>query len=83
MEKQETLIERLARERGITVEDIWKLLEARIEAGMNDSNPERRTRWEKIPHVGAIPTPEEYLEYSVRRLHEEGREDLLWRYFVD
>ena len=83
MEKQETLIERLARERGTSVEEIRKLLAARIEAGLNDPDPERRAQWEKIPHAGAIPTPEEYLEYSVKRLYEEGREDLLRRYLMD
>lgn len=83
MEKRETLIERLARERGTTVEDIRKLLADRIEAGLHDPDPERRAQWEKIPCAGTIPTPEEYLEYSVKRLHEEGREDLLRRYLID
>ena len=83
MAEQETFIERLARERGASVEDIRKLLTARIKAGLNDPDPERRAQWEKIPHAGDIPTPEEYLEYTVKRLHEEGREDLLRRYLID
>lgn len=83
MSKQETLIERLARERGTTVEDIRKLLADRIEAGLHDSDPERRAQWEKIPCAGTTPIPEEYLEYFVKWLYEEGHEDLLRRYFSD
>ena len=80
---EETLIERLARVQGVSVEEMRQQLTARIAAGLNDSDPERRAQWAKIPCAGDIPTPEEYLEYTVRRLHEEGREDLLRRYEVD
>lgn len=83
MAEQETLIERLARERSITVEDMRRQIAARIQAGMNDSDPERRAQWEKIPHAGEIPTPEEWVEYALKRLYEKGREDLLRRYFLD
>ena len=83
MAEQETLMERLARERGTSVEDIRKLLAARIKAGLNDPDPEHRAQWEKIPHAENIPTPEEYLEYTVKRLHEDDREDLLRRYLID
>lgn len=30
-----------------------------------------------------VPTPEEWLHYSVKRLKEDGCEDLLWRYLID
>ena len=36
MEKPKTLFERLARERGITVEEMRTIISARIEQGMND-----------------------------------------------
>ncbi len=80
---EETLIERLARVQGVSVEEMRQQLMARIAAGLNAPDPERRAQWAKIPCAGDIPTPEEYLEYTVQRLHEEGREDLLRRYEVD
>ena len=36
MEKPKTLFERLARERGISVEEMRAIISARIEQGMND-----------------------------------------------
>lgn len=47
---------------------------------MKDPDPERRAQWERIPHAGDIPTPEEWLRYAVDRIKAEGREDLLWEY---
>ena len=77
------LLERLARVNGVTVKDMRKKIAARISAGMDDPDPERRAQWERIPCAGDIPTPEEWLRYSVERLKEDGREDLLRRYLVD
>lgn len=83
MAEQETLFERLARERNITVEEMRAQIAARIERGWNDPDPEKRAQWRKIPCVGEIPTPDEWLKYAVEQLTEEGREDLLRQYLVD
>lgn len=80
MANQETLFERLARERNITVEEMKVIISERIQAGLNDPNPESRAQWEKIPHAGESPTPEEWLRYAVETLQTEGREELLWLY---
>lgn len=73
----EHLFERLARERGITVEEMRAIISARIERGWNDPDPEKRVQWRKIPCAGEIPTPDEWLKYAVEKLEEEGRSDLL------
>lgn len=80
MEKQETFMERLARKQGVTVEEMREQISIRITKGINDSNPQRRKQWERIPCVGDIPTPDEYLDYVLKRVYEEGREDLLKKY---
>lgn len=77
MAEQETLFERLARERNITVEEMRTQIAARIERGWNDPDLEKRVQWRKIPCTGDMPTPEEWLKYAVEQLTEEGREDLL------
>ena len=51
------------------------IISARIEAGMNDPDPEKRAQWERIPRAGKIPTPEEWLRYAVERIEAEGRGD--------
>ena len=79
MSGQETLFERLALINKTSVEEIHEKITAR----MNDPTPERRAQWERIPCAGDVPTPEEWLRYSVERLKEDGCEDLLRRYLVD
>lgn len=80
MAEQETLFEKLARERNITVEEMRAIISARIEKGLHDPDPEIRAQWKRIPCAGEVPTPEEWLRYAVERLREEGREDLLCWY---
>ena len=80
MEKYKITIERLARERKLTVEEMKAVISDRIKAGMNDPDPEKRAQWEKIPHKGEMPTPDEWLEYAVKKLEAKGKEDLLWQY---
>lgn len=77
MEKPKTLFECLARQRGISVEEMRSIISARIEQGMNDPDPVKRASWERIPRAGDIPTPEEWLRYAVEQLEAEGRGDLL------
>lgn len=83
MAEQETLFERLARERNITVEELRKQIEARIEKGWNNPDSEKRVQWRKIPCEGERPTPEEWLKYAVEKLQKEGQEELLKVYFID
>ena len=48
----EHLFEKLARDRGITVEEMREIISARIRRGMNDPDPKKRAQWEAIPHEG-------------------------------
>ncbi len=78
----EHIFERLARERGITVEEMRAIISARIEKGWNDKDPVKREQWRKIPCVGEIPTPDEWLRYAVEKIKDDGREDLLRKYSI-
>ena len=80
---EEHLFERLARERGISVEEMRKIISARIEKGWNDPDPEKRAQWRKIPCAVDIPTPYEWLRYSVERLLEDCGENSLRWYLCD
>ena len=75
MSEYKTLFEKLAQDRNISVEEMRSIIAARIETGISD--PERRAQWEKIPHTGDVPSPEEWLRYVVEKLEEEGLSDLL------
>lgn len=76
----EHIFERLARERGIAVEELRTIISNRIESGWNDPDPEKRAQWRKIPCMGDAPTPDEWLRYAVERIKDNGKEDLLRTY---
>ena len=78
----EHIFERLARERGITVEEMRATISARIEKGWNDSDLEKRAQWRKIPCAGSIPTPDEWLRYAIGRIKDDGQEGLLRKYLI-
>ena len=77
----EHIFERLARERGITVEEMRAIISTRIKKGWNDPNPEKQVQWRSIPCKGELPTPDEWLRYAVERIKADGKEELLRRYF--
>lgn len=77
MSEYKTLFEKLAKDRNISVEEMRSNIVARIENGINDPDPIRRAQWEKIPHTGDVPTPEEWLRYVVEKLEDEPLSDLL------
>ncbi len=77
MSEYKTLFEKLAKDRNISVEEMSSIIGTRIEKGINNPDPIRRAQWEKIPHIGDVPTPEEWLQYVVKKLEDEGLSDLL------
>ena len=77
----EHIFERLARERGITIEEMQAIISARIESGWKDPDPEKRAQWRKIPCAGELPTPDEWLSYVLKKIKEDGQEGLLRHYF--
>ena len=76
----EHIFERLARERGITVEEMRAIISARTEKGWNDPDPEKRAQWRRIPCTGELPTPDEWVRYGVERVKEDGRDEFLRKY---
>lgn len=78
LKNEEHLFEKLARERNITVEEMWAIISTRIEKGWNDSDLEKRAQWRKIPCSGDIPTPDEWLRYVVEQLEADSGDLLSW-----
>ena len=67
-EKGKDFFAMLAERDHTTVEKIKEKISKRIWEGLHDPDPERRVQWERIPCAGDVPTPEEWLRYSVERL---------------
>ena len=79
---QEHIFERMARERNISVEEMRAIISDRIEKGWNDEDPVKREQWRKIPCVGEISTPDEWMRYAVERIKFDDRDDLLRKYLI-
>lgn len=79
---QEHIFERMARERNISVEEMRAIISDRIEKGWNDEDPEKREQWRKIPCAGDVPTPDEWLNYVVKKIKDDGQEGLLRKYLI-
>jgi len=66
--ESEHLFEYLTKQRGISVPELRKLISIRIESGILSDNPLEKSQWERIPHKGQIPTPDEWLQYVIATL---------------
>ena len=71
------LFEYLAKQRGISVPELRKLISIRIESGILSDNPLEKSQWERIPHKGQIPTPDEWLQYVIATLKKEELDHFL------
>ena len=79
---QEHIFERMARERNISVEEMRVIISDRIEKGWNDEDPVKREQWRKIPCVGEVPTPDEWLSYVINKINDDGQGNLLRKYLI-
>ena len=75
--KSEHLFEYLAKQRGISVPELRKLISIRIESGILSDNLLEKSQWERIPHKGQIPTPDEWLQYVIATLKKEELDHFL------
>ena len=79
---QEHIFERMARERNISVEEMRAIISDRIEKGWNDKDPVKREQWREIPCAGEVHTPDEWLNYWVKKIKDDGQEGLVRKYLI-
>lgn len=66
--KGKAAIEKLARQKGISVQEVKEEIRIAIAIGLNSPDPAVRQYWAKIPRRGATPTPEEVVAYLARQV---------------
>lgn len=60
-EQAEGIYAQIARQHGITVDEVKKEIKLAMLAGMCNQDPAVQNKWNAIPHDGDVPTPEELL----------------------
>lgn len=65
------IFKQIAKQHHITVEEVKRQIGFAMLAGMCNPDPNIRAYWEKVPHKGDIPTPEELILY-LYECEEEG-----------
>lgn len=55
------ILEEMAKANGVSESEIRKEIEAAIEAGFTNTDPEVRAVWEKTPFSNSRPSPEEFI----------------------
>lgn len=76
----EQLFKKMAKDRNITVDEMKARITKRIEEGWNSSDLRSREQWRRIPCAGKVPTPEEWLKYSLEVLEKQERAGLVKEY---
>ncbi|MDO4540856.1 MAG: hypothetical protein Q4B48_07160 [Syntrophomonadaceae bacterium] len=75
------IFERIAAKNHTTVAEVRRNMEATIQVGFSDSDPQIRAACDKIPCKGELPTPDELLAYVAWQAKKEKADVLLRRYF--
>lgn len=63
------IIKKVAKENGVSVEEVERDINALITEAYNSEDPETRKKWSVMSGDGSQPTVEEVLSYFIRRLH--------------
>jgi len=61
---------RIAKDRGVSVEEVWREMDLAVEAARNSPDPAARAEFAKIPCKGDTPTTEEFMAYVVKRTQD-------------
>lgn len=66
---------KMAKEKGISVDEIRKEIQIAIDIGMASSDPVAKEHWAKMSHNGNPPTPEEVITYLSKNVKDEMKND--------
>lgn len=67
------IIAMLAKERGISEEEVRREIQIALDIGMSSSDPEVRAYWQDILQKGVSPTPEGVIEYIVKEITNKSK----------
>jgi len=65
------IFERIAAEENTTAEEVRREIEAAIQEGFHNPDPDVQAQWARIPRTGKIPTPDELIAYVARQAEQD------------
>ena len=71
LEMVKIAIEQIAKREGISSGDVREQMKIAILNGLNSNNPQSKAYWQSIPCEGKVPTPEEFILFSVKVMVQE------------
>ena len=61
----------IAREKGLTVQQVRAEMSLAILSGLENQDPVIRVWWKSVPRKGGVPTPEEFIAYLAAQTDPE------------
>lgn len=68
--KLDTILAKIAKNHGVTVQEVRKEMEAAMEAGQRSEDPKVREIWDRIPKKDQVLTLEEFVDYLIQRVNQ-------------
>lgn len=68
--KLDTILAKIAKKHGVTVQEVRKEMEAAMEAGQRSEDPKVKEIWDRIPKKDQVLTLEEFVDYLIQRVNQ-------------
>ncbi len=69
--REKTIYEKIAEKYNTTPEEVRREMQIAIDAGFDNPDPAVQEEWKKMTLKGERPTPEEVINYAVKKLKGE------------
>lgn len=69
--KASRTLQKLAKEKGIGIEEIRREIMIAFEEGRKNPDPAIQASWKEIPSKGEYPTPEEVIAYMSKKIKKQ------------
>ena len=66
--REKTIYEKIAEKYNTTPEEVYEEMQKAINAGFDDPDPAVQAEWKNVTLKGDRPTPEEVIDYAVKKL---------------
>lgn len=68
--KLDTILAKIAKNHGVTVQEVRKEMEEAMEAGQRSEDPKVKEIWDRIPKKDQVLTLEEFVDYLIQRVNQ-------------